>query len=87
MTRPLRIDVENGWYHVTARGIERCTIFHSRKYHEHFLELLEEMSERYGVEVHAYVLMKNHYHLLLRTPSANLSACMQWLNVSYSAWY
>ena len=45
------------------------------------------MGERYGVEVHAYVLMGNHYHLLLRTPQANASAALQWLNVSYSVWF
>jgi len=42
----------------------------------HFLELLAEMVERYSVEVHAYVLMDNHFHLLLQTPeptSAGLS--------------
>ena len=37
--------------------------------------------------VHAYVLMNNHYHLLMETPRANLSQTMQWLNVSYSVWF
>lgn len=87
MTRPLRIDVEGGWYHVTARGTERRTIFPDETYCMHFLELLERMSERYGVEVHAYCLMGNHYHLLLRTPEANASAAVQWLNVSHSVWF
>jgi len=87
MTRPLRIDVEGGWYHVTARGTERRTIFPDETYCVHFLELLERMSERYGVEVHAYCLMGNHYHLLLRTPEANASAAVQWLNVSHSVWF
>jgi REP element-mobilizing transposase RayT len=58
----------------------------AREY-EHFLELLEALRERYGVEVHAYALMGNHYHLLIRTPRANASAALQWLNVSYSAWF
>ena len=60
MARPVRIDVKNAWYHVTARGIERRTIFHGPRYCEHFLELLAEMSKRYGVQVHAHVLMGNH---------------------------
>ncbi len=76
-----------GWYHVTARGIERRAIFADGRDHEHFLELLPEMVERYGVELHAYVLMGNHYHLLIRTPNANASAAIQWLNVSYSVWF
>ena len=87
MSRPLRIDVQDGWYHVTARGIERRNIFQNAREYEHFLELLAEMTERYGVEVHAYALMGNHYHLLLRTPHANASVALQWLNVSYSAWF
>ncbi|MDD4869902.1 MAG: transposase [Kiritimatiellae bacterium] len=87
MSRPLRVDVEGGWYHVSARGIERRRIFHEQKYYAHFLELMGLMSERYGVEVHAYCLMSNHYHLIIRTPHANASRSIQWLNVSYSAWY
>jgi hypothetical protein len=51
------------------------------------LELLEQMSERFGVRVHAYVLMDNHYHLLVETPGANLSRAMQWLGVSYTVWF
>lgn len=87
MARPLRIDVEGGWYHVMSRGIERRTIFPDDSFCVHFLDLLGGMSERFGVEVHAYVLMVNHYHLILRTPEANASQAMQWLNVSYSAWF
>ena len=87
MARPVRIDVKNAWYHIAARGIERRRIFHGPRYCEHFLELLEAMGNRYGVEVHAYVLMGNHYHLLIRTPNANASQALQWLNVSYSAWF
>jgi len=68
MARHLRIDIENGWYHITARGTERRSLFPDDSYSVHFLELLEEMSLRYGVEIHAYCLMGNHYHLILRTP-------------------
>jgi REP element-mobilizing transposase RayT len=87
MARPLRVDVKWGWYHISARGIERRRIFHGSRYYQHFIELLEEMSSRYAVEVHAYCLMGNHYHLIIRTPEANASKAMQWLNVSYSAWF
>lgn len=87
MTRPLRIDVEGGWYHVMSRGIERRPIYLDDSFCLHFLDLLGDMSDRFGVEVHAYVLMGNHYHLILRTPGANASQAMQWLNVSYSAWF
>ena len=87
MARPVRVDVAGGWYHVTARGIERRRIFEDRRDHAHFVEVLAAMGARYGVELHAYVLMGNHYHLLIRTPQANASAALQWLNVSYSVWF
>jgi len=87
MARALRIDIEGGWYHVTARGNERRAIFRDDRDRAHFLELLEEMVERHGVRLHGFVLMDNHYHLLVETPRANLSAAMQWLGVSYSGWF
>jgi len=83
MARPLRILVAGGWYHVTARGNRRETLFYEDKDRQGFLGLAAELPERFGLEVHAFVLMDNHYHLLLRTPEPNLSQAMQWLNVSY----
>jgi REP element-mobilizing transposase RayT len=49
--------------------------------------VLGELPARFGVRVHAYALMPNHYHLLIQTPEANLSQAIQWLNVSYSVWF
>jgi len=87
MARSLRIDVQNGWYHVLNRGVERRQIFPDREANLHFLELLGCFPARFGVRIHGYVLMGNHYHLQLETPQANLSRAMQWLNLSYSAWF
>lgn len=87
MARPLRLDIENGWYHVTSRGLNGMPIYDDDRDRDHFLELLEEVTERYRLLIHAYVLMSNHYHLIAQTPEANLSRAMQWLNVSYGAWY
>jgi REP element-mobilizing transposase RayT len=84
MARPLRVDVPGGWYHVTARGNERKAIFRDDQDRRRFLAGVSEMAERFGVRFHAYVLMDNHYHLLVETPHANLSPAMQWLGVSYS---
>jgi REP element-mobilizing transposase RayT len=80
------VDVENGWYHVTSRGIERRSIFENDAEHVHFLELLEAMVERFRVVVHAHVELDNHYHLIVQTPEANLSQAVQWLNISYAVW-
>jgi REP element-mobilizing transposase RayT len=83
----LRVQFRNGWYHVTARGSNRQNIYRDERDRLHFLELLGEMSERHTVEVHSYALMDNHYHLLLRTPLANLSRAVQWLNTAYGIWW
>ena len=87
MTRPLRINLAGGWYHVTARGNNRQAIYDDDRDRLHFIGLIGEMVERYRVRMHAYVLMTNHYHLLIETPEANVSQAIQWLNVSYSVWF
>lgn len=52
-----------------------------------FWERVGGMAERFGVEVAAHVLMSNHYHLMVRTPEANLSRAMQWLGGGYGVWF
>lgn len=87
MARATRINIRGGWYHVTTRGTERKSIFGDEAAYLHYLDLLEEMVERFGVRIHAYALMPNHTHLVVETPEANLSAAMQWLSTSYSMWF
>jgi putative transposase len=87
MVRPLRIQLPGGRYHVTARGNERRAIFRDDRDRRHFLDIVAELPERFGTKLHAWVLMDNHYHLLLETPEPNLSQTGQWLNVSYSVWF
>ncbi len=87
MARPVRVDIADGWYHAMSRGIDRKVVFGEPRECEHFVELLEEAVGLYGIRIHAYVLLANHYHLLVQTPHANLSRAMQWLNVSYSVWF
>jgi len=79
MARPLRVDVKDGWYHVTARGIERMAIFEDDRDHEHFLELLEEMSNRYGVEVHVLYLNPIRTEGYGLGKSANKAEAMGWV--------
>ena len=87
MARPLRMDYPDAFYHVLSRGNERKEIFRDEKDHLRFLDTLGKMVERFKLEVHAYVLMKNHFHLLVHTKEANLSRAIQWLGVSYSVWF
>ena len=67
VSRLLRIAVENGWYHVLNRGIDGRQLVPDDYANEHFLELLESMPERFGLRIHAFVLMGNHYHLQIET--------------------
>ncbi len=87
MARPLRIDLPGGWYHVMSRGLERRQILAGEQANLRFVELLSKLPDRFGLRIHGYALMGNHYHLQIETPKANLSQAIQWLNVSYSTWY
>ena len=87
MPRQLRHHRPGGWYHITTRGLGRRAIFHTDRDREHFVELLEGLVERYHIILHAYVLMGNHYHLLIEAPEGNVSRALQWLNTSYSVWH
>jgi REP element-mobilizing transposase RayT len=70
MARPIRIEHEGALYHVTARGNERGKIFFSKRDYNKFKEYLADIETKHGVILHAYVLMSNHYHLLVETPTA-----------------
>lgn len=87
MARALRIEQPGGWYHLTARGNERKAIYLDDADRRHFCELLAETVARFRMSLHAYVLMGNHYHLMVELAETNLSRAMQWLNVSYSVWF
>jgi putative transposase len=84
MPRPVRIEFPGALYHVTSRGNARKDIFHSDADRERFLDQLAHCVDACGAILYAYVLMDNHYHLLVQTPKANLSAFCQRLNTSYS---
>lgn len=84
MARPVRVEFSGAVYHVTARGNERRAIVRDAKDRQRFVETVAEMVERFGVRVHAYCLMPNHYHLLVGTPAANLSQAVGWLQVTYT---
>ena len=83
MPRALRIEYPGAHYHVMARGQRRDLIYRDDRDRGDFLELLGKASQRYGWEVLGYVLMGNHYHLLLETQEPNLSVGMHWLQTSF----
>ena len=83
MSRPLRIDYPNAWYHVMNRGRRSETIFSDKEDYIGFLELMQEACSMFNLRVSAYCLMSNHYHILLQTPEANHSRCMRHINGIY----
>jgi len=87
MGRQLRIEYTDAFYHVTARGNERKDVFKSERDRIKFLEYLESAVVRYGAVIHAWCLMNNHYHLLIETPSGNLSQIMQHINGAYTNYF
>ena len=84
MARPLRIEYPGAVYHVMARGNQRQAIFRDDADRQRFMATLGEACQKTGWRVHAFVLMGNHYHLLLETPEANLVAGMKWLQGTYT---
>jgi putative transposase len=86
MARPLRSNRVDGWYHVYHRGIRGGAVYGDDRDKAHFVDLLEEVHERFRVRIHAYCLMDTHWHGVLQTPDANLSQAMQWLHMSHAAY-
>jgi putative transposase len=84
LARPWRIQYEGAYYHVLSRGNERKDIFFADGDRKLFLSTLGETSDRFQVDIFAFVLMSTHYHLLLRTNLPNLSRAMQWLGLTYA---
>lgn len=86
MPRKERI-TEAGIYHIINRGVERRHIFNEHSDYDFFLELLLKLTKDYNVIIHTYVLMTNHYHILLETKQNNLSKAIQFLNDKYAKYY
>ena len=84
MSRPLRIQYPDAWYRVMNRGRRGESVFHNGTDYLGFIELLKESVEMWQVRIAAYCLMRNHYHLLVQTPEANLSRCMRHINGVYT---
>ena len=87
MARPLRLEFPHAVYHVTSRGNARQDIVATDADRRMFLTLLAHVVSRYGWLCHAYCLMDNHYHLLIETPTPNLSQGMRQLNGRYTQAY
>ena len=86
MPRKHRIE-KAGFYHIINRGVAKNSIYHDDEDFAKFLKITEEASDEYHFAIYSFCLMSNHYHLLLKTSSLNLSAIMQKINSRYSVFY
>ena len=87
MSRPLRIEYPDAWYHIMNRGRRSENIFSDEKDYILFTELLKETSEMWNIRIASYCLVPNHYHMLVQTPEANISRSMRHLNGVYTQRY
>jgi len=87
MARKARLIVPGAVHHIMARGIEGRKIFCDDEDRAMFLSLLADGIKRYRYTCYAWVLMDNHYHLLVRVNEEPLSALMRRLNSRYARWY
>ena len=84
MSRPLRIEFRDAWYHVMNRGRRGEPVFIERSDYLSFLDVLKETRELWQLRIAAYCLMPNHYHLLVQTPRGNISRCMRHIDGVYT---
>jgi REP element-mobilizing transposase RayT len=86
LARPLRIEYPGAFHHITSRGVARQDIFFDDEDRHVFLQQLAQAHQRWGIVIHAYCLMTNHYHLDIQTPEGHLSRSLQWINQNYAAY-
>jgi REP-associated tyrosine transposase len=87
MGRPLRIQAADAVYHVTARGVRRLRVYEDALDYRRFEAMLGGVVSKRRWALHVYCQMPNHYHLVLSTPAADISAGLCWLNGVYARWF
>jgi putative transposase len=87
MSRPLRIEYPGAWHHVLNRGWNKITVFEDKTDHFKFIELLKQAGKMFKLQVSAYCLMPNHFHLLVQTPEGNLARGMRHVGSLYTQYY
>lgn len=87
MPRSSRIECRDACYHVSSLGISHLSVFETQADTEDFLQLLDDVHRMFKAQFYAYVLLKEGYHLLVRTSLANLSPIMRYINSVYAQRY
>jgi len=86
MARPLRIEYDGAVYHIISKGNRGDYIFAEDKDKEVFLDILGRSVDRYGICIHVWCIMGNHYHLLISVPNGNLSKAMHFIGSGYGSY-
>jgi REP element-mobilizing transposase RayT len=84
MPRKLRLEFPDACYHVINRGNYRRDLFAGKGSAEAFERTLFEACARFGWRLHAFIIMRNHFHLAVETPEPNLSDGMKWLQGTWA---
>lgn len=87
MSRPLRLELAGGLYHITSRGDGREDIYVDDSDRQKWLEIFGRVCNRYNWKCHSYCLMSNHYHIVVETVEGNLSKGMRQLNGVYTQYF
>jgi REP element-mobilizing transposase RayT len=87
MGRKPRIEFDGALYHIIQRGNNKECIFSNNLHKNYFISKMEEFKETMNFDVYGYVIMDNHYHIVLRRHEKKLSSIMQKLNNDYSKYY
>lgn len=87
MPRPSRKNAPGTFHHIISRGNNREPIFHSDDDRIVYLRMLSTAHRRHAIEVHAYCLMENHIHFLIRSLQGQLSKFMQQLQGNYARYF
>ncbi|KAF1086129.1 Transposase IS200 like protein [Sporotomaculum syntrophicum] len=87
MPRQPRLHLPGAFYHVMARGNRKQHIFQGKEDYITYLRLMRHYSQRYNVEVHGYVLLPNHVHMLLKIGNVTLAKFMQGIQQTYTQYF
>lgn len=87
MGRKPRIEFNGALYHVIQRGNNKEYIFKNNKHKQYFLSKLKEYKDIMNFEVYGYVIMDNHYHIVIRSRDVNISMIMHRVNNDFSKYY
>jgi REP element-mobilizing transposase RayT len=87
MPRPPRIEAPDALYHVTGRGVMKAAIVLDDHDRVRWIDYLREAVKRFGLELYAFALMDNHFHLFVAAPQANMGKAMQYINGAYAMYF